>query len=231
MELALAPIHADRTRRAGCRSLLVAHAFVAGGRSSESERDLSVGNAEAVAVPTFAGFDYVALGHLHGSQELDGPRLAYSGTPLPYSFSEQQHRKSVRVVELDTHGNPAVELVPLGVGRPLRTLEGELEQLLGDPALEGAEGAWVRALLTDEQLPLQAMARLRQRFPHAVELRHLPPERTSLVSSERSRRILRASDPLERTLAFFSDQQGRAPEPEEERLLREALAQAALRRP
>ncbi|MCP9926994.1 exonuclease SbcCD subunit D [Cyanobium sp. CH-040] len=231
MDCALLPIHADRARRPGCRSVLVAHAFVAGGRTSESERDLSVGNAEAVAVPTFAGFDYVALGHLHGSQELDGPRLAYSGTPLPYSFSEQHHVKSVRLVELDARGNPAVEVVPLEAGRPLRTLEGELEQLLADPRLEEARGAWVRALLTDEQLPLQAMARLRQRFPHAVELRHQPPERASLAASERSQRILQASDPLQRTLAFFADQQGRVPDPEEERLLREALAQAAARRP
>ncbi|MGB5136476.1 MAG: exonuclease SbcCD subunit D [Prochlorococcaceae cyanobacterium] len=231
MDCALLPIHADLARRPGCRSVLVAHAFVAGGRTSESERDLSVGNAEAVAVPSFARFDYVALGHLHGSQELDGPRLAYSGTPLPYSFSEQHHVKSVRLVELDAQGRPSVEVVPLDVGRPLRTLEGELERLLADPRLEEAREAWVRALLTDEQLPLQAMARLRQRFPHAVELRHQPPESTSLIASERSQRILRASDPLQRTLAFFADQQGRAADPEEERLLREALAQAAARRP
>ncbi|MEX1317625.1 MAG: exonuclease SbcCD subunit D [Synechococcaceae cyanobacterium] len=230
-ELALLPVRADLARRPGVRSVLVAHAFVAGGRSSESERDLSVGNAEAVAVPTFAGFDYVALGHLHGAQQLDGPRLAYSGTPLPYSFSEQDQVKSVRVVELDPQGTPAVEVVPLGVGRPLRTLTGPLEQLLADPELEAARGAWVRALLSDEQLPRQAMARLRQRFPHAVELRHQPPAEPGASGSERSRCILQAADPLHRTLAFFADQQGRPAEEEEERLLRQALAQAATQRP
>jgi exonuclease SbcD len=227
MELALAPIRADLGRRPGTRSVLVAHAFVAGGRTSESERELSVGNVEAVSVPTFSGFDYVALGHLHGSQQLDGPRLAYSGTPLPYSFSEQHQVKSVRVVELDARGTATVEVVPLGVGRPLRTLEGELEQLLADPGLESARGAWVRALLRDEQLPQQAMARLRQRFPHAVELRHQPPLRQQAAASARSQSILRASDPLQRTLAFFSDQQGRPADAEEERLLRQALAHAA----
>lgn len=231
MELALLPVRADLARRPGLRSVLVAHAFVAGGRSSESERDLTVGNAEAVAVPSFDGFDYVALGHLHGAQQLGGPRLAYSGTPLPYSFSEQDHVKSVRLVELDPKGNPAVEVVPLGVGRPLRTLEGPLEELLRDPLLEDARGAWVRALLSDEQLPRQAMTRLRQRFPHAVELRHQPPHRLQASGSERSQRILQAADPLQRTLAFFADQQGRPVDPDEERLLRQALAQAAARRP
>jgi DNA repair protein SbcD/Mre11 len=231
MELALLPVRTDLAHRPGLRSVLVAHAFVAGGRSSESERDLTVGNAEAVAVPTFAGFDYVALGHLHGAQQLDGPRLAYSGTPLPYSFSEQDQLKSVRLVELDAQGTPAVEAVPLGVGRPLRTLQGPLEQLLSDPSLEEARGAWVRVLLSDDQLPRQAMTRLRERFPHAVELRHQPPGQLRSSASERSQRILQAADPLLRTLAFFADQQGRPADGEEERLLRQAMAQAAAHRP
>jgi len=81
--LALARIRADLESRPGHRSVLVAHTFVAGGQPSESERELSLGNVERVSVAAFGGFDYVALGHLHGSQELDGPRVAYSGTPRP----------------------------------------------------------------------------------------------------------------------------------------------------
>jgi exonuclease SbcD len=227
--LAVERIRADLARRAGTRSVLVAHAFVAGGSSSESERELSVGNAEAVPVSTFAGFDYVALGHLHGSQQLDGPRLAYSGTPLAYSFSEQHHVKSVRLVELAEDGTPRVEVVPLGLGRPLRSLSGELEALLADPRLEEARGAWVRAELTDPLLPPQAMARLRQRFPHVVELRHRRPEGDAAGPSERSQRIRSAQGPEQRMLAFFADQQGRPPRPEEVRLLQQALAAAGRR--
>lgn len=224
MDRALAMIRADRARRQGSRSVLVAHAFVAGGRSCESERDLSVGNVEVVGVPSFANFDLVALGHLHAAQELDGPRLAYAGSPLAYSFSEEGQRKGVRLLELDATGAVTAETVPLDVGRPLRSLEGTLEQLLGDRALEEARGAWVRAVLLDDQLPAQAMARLQQRFPHAVELRHRPPRSEALSSSARSQRIRAATGPLERTLAFFADQQGRAPHGEEEELLRQALA-------
>ena len=221
--LALQGIRRDLERRPGTRSVLVAHTFVAGGQGSDSERELSVGQVDRVSVETFAGFDYVALGHLHGSQQLDGPRLAYSGTPLPYSFSEERHRKSVRIVELAADGTPAVEVVPLGVGRSLQTIEGTLATLCSDPSFEGAREARVRAILTDEALPLQAMARLRERFPHAVELRHQPPAVERSSGDERSRRIREARSPLELAGLFLADQQGRPASSAELDLLRLAL--------
>ena len=225
--MALERIQRDRATRSQQRSVLVAHAFVAGGETSDSERELTVGNVDRVAVETFAGFDYVALGHLHGSQQLDGPRLAYSGTPLPYSFSEQHQRKSVRIVELDAKGVPAVEIVPLGVGRPLRTLEGPLETLLSDPRHDDATGAWLRVILTDELLPLQAKARLSKRFPHVAELRHRPPELQSSSGSSRHAEAQKSRSPLELSLTFFAEQQGRPAAPEETALLQQALEAAA----
>ena len=225
--LALEAIRRDLAGRPGTRSVLVAHSFVAGGQPSDSERELSVGQVDRVSVEAFSGFDYVALGHLHGSQQLDGPRLAYAGSPLPYSFSEERHRKSVRIVELAADGTPAVELVPLEVGRPLRTLEGRLEALCTDPAFEAARQARVRAILTDETLPLQAMARLRERFPHAVELRHQPPQAVRSSASDRNRQIREARSPLELAASFFADQQGRPPSVPEQELLRQALDRAS----
>ena len=224
--LALDRIRRDLSTRPGTRSVLVAHTFVAGGLGSDSERELSVGQVDRVSVETFAGFDYVALGHLHGSQQLDGPRLAYSGTPLPYSFSEERHRKSVRIVDLAADGTPSVEVVPLGVGRSLQTLEGTLARLCSDPAFEAARQARVRAILTDEALPLQAMARLRERFPHAVELRHQPPAVERSSGDERSRRIREARSPLELAGLFLADQQGRPATVDELNLLRLALETA-----
>ncbi|MCX5931376.1 MAG: exonuclease SbcCD subunit D C-terminal domain-containing protein [Cyanobacteria bacterium] len=186
-----------------------------------------MGNVDRVSVETFAGFDYVALGHLHGSQQLDGPRLAYSGTPLPYSFSEQHHSKSVRIVELDAVGQPALEIVPLQVGRSLATVEGGIEQLCCDPQFEAAVEARLRVILTDETLPLQAMARLRRRFPHVAELRHRPPERLRTTASERHQQVRQANSPLDLTSAFFADQQGRNASEAEASLLRQALEAAA----
>ncbi|MCP9834173.1 MULTISPECIES: exonuclease SbcCD subunit D [unclassified Cyanobium] len=224
--LAIARIHADRRERPPQRSVLVAHTFVAGGETSESERQLTIGNVDRVSVAAFEGFDYVALGHLHGSQQLDGPRVAYSGTPLAYSFSEQQHVKSVRIVELAADGTPSVQVVPLGVGRRLCTLRGPIDELCSDPAHDAASEARVRAILTDDTLPLQAMARLRARFPHIAELRHEPPELARAGGAERHRQVRQVRSPLELATAFFADQQGRSPGEPEAELLRAALAAA-----
>jgi exonuclease SbcD len=224
--LALARIRADLEGRPRQRSVLVAHTFVAGGETSESERELTIGNVDRVSVDTFAGFDYVALGHLHASQQLDGPRVAYSGTPLPYSFSEERHVKSVRIVELADDGTPTVAVVPLGVGRRLCTLRGPIDDLCSDPAHAAASEARVRAILTDDALPLQAMARLRARFPHIAELRHEPPEVSRSSGAERHRQVRQARSPLELASAFFADQQGRPASTEEAELLRAALAAA-----
>jgi exonuclease SbcD len=225
--LAIKQIRRDLARRLGTRSVLVAHTFVAGGTGSDSERELCVGQVDRVGVEAFAGFDYVALGHLHGSQQLDGPRLAYSGTPLPYSFSEERQRKSVRIVELAADGSPTVEVVPLDVGRRLQTLQGSLETLCRDPSLEGARQARVRAILTDDTLPPQAMARLRERFPHAVELRHQPPQVERSTAAERSLRIREARSPLELASLFFTDQRGEPASAAEQELLRQALEWAS----
>lgn len=132
----------------------------------------------------------------------------------------------MRIVELAADGTPSVEVVPLGVGRRLCTLRGPIEQLCSDPAHAAASEARVRAILTDDTLPLQAMARLRARFPHIAELRHEPPELARAGEAERHRQVRQARSPLELATAFFSDQQGQPPGEPEAELLRAALAAA-----
>ena len=174
MSEATARIRADLARRpAGTRSVVLAHAFVAGGLACDSERDISVGGVSLVSASTFDGFDYVALGHLHGRQTLS-EAVRYSGSPLAYSFSEADHVKGSWLVDLDAGGAVATEFVEAPVPRPLARLTGTLEQLLTEPRHAGAEHAWVHATLTDAVRPVQAMARLQQRFPHAVALAFAP---------------------------------------------------------
>ncbi len=168
-------MRADLDGRPGTRSVVLAHAFVAGspeaaGRmASDSERDISVGGIQIAPTSLFTGVDYAALGHLHGSQTLTGS-VRYSGSPLAYSFSEARQTKGSWLVDLGADGLEHAELLPAPVPRRLDTLRGRLDDLLADPGLAAAEDAWLQVTLTDARRPLQAMERLRSRFPHALLL-------------------------------------------------------------
>ncbi|MCX2183711.1 exonuclease SbcCD subunit D [Streptomyces sp. SKN60] len=165
------------TRPDGTRSVVLAHAFVAGGEASDSERDITVGGVAAVPAGVFDGVDYVALGHLHGSQTLT-ERVRYSGSPLAYSFSETDHRKTMWLIDLGPDGAvDTAERVDCPVPRPLARIRGRLDDLLADPGLARHEDSWIEATLTDPVRPAEPMARLAERFPHALHL-VFDPERT-----------------------------------------------------
>jgi DNA repair protein SbcD/Mre11 len=170
---AMRRVRADLDSRPGVRSVVLAHAFVAGGVASDSERDISVGGVSQVPVGLFDGIDYTALGHLHGRATLR-ESVRYSGSPIAYSFSEAGHLKGSWLVELDAEGVEATTFIEAPVPRALARIEGSLERLLTDPALIAAETAWVQATLTDPARPAAAMDRLRARFPHALALRFAP---------------------------------------------------------
>ncbi|MFF3316324.1 exonuclease SbcCD subunit D [Streptomyces sp. NPDC003035] len=171
-------VRADLAARPGStRSVVLAHAFVAGGEPSDSERDITVGGVAAVPAGVFDGVDYVALGHLHGSQAVT-PRVRYSGSPLAYSFSEVHHRKSMWLIDLGPDGGiEAAERVDCPVPRALARIRGRLDDLLADPALVRHEQSWVEATLTDPVRPAEPMTRLTERFPHTLNL-VFEPERT-----------------------------------------------------
>ena len=108
---AMERVRADLARRApGTRSVVLAHAFVTGGEPSDSERDITVGGVASVPAGVFDGVDYVALGHLHGCQSLT-ERVRYSGSPLPYSFSEAGHRKTMWLVDLGAGADLTAERI------------------------------------------------------------------------------------------------------------------------
>lgn len=163
---AMARVNADRATR-DARSVVLAHAFVAGAQPSDSERDISVGGVSLVPTSVFDGVDYAALGHLHGRQTLTDT-VRYSGSPLAYSFSEAGHLKGSWLVDLGSRGVEAAEFVAAPVPRRLARVRGTLDDLLHDLTLTEHEEAWVQATLTDSVRPVQAMERLRARFPHTL---------------------------------------------------------------
>ncbi|MET9717978.1 exonuclease SbcCD subunit D [Streptomyces rochei] len=215
-------VRADLAGRApGTRSVVLAHAFVTGGEPSDSERDITVGGVAAVPRGVFDGVDYVALGHLHGCQTLT-ERVRYSGSPLPYSFSEAAHRKSTWIVDLDAAGEVTAERVDCPVPRPLARLRGTLDELLADPELTAHEEAWVEATLTDQVRPADPMARITDRFPHTLSLAFDPERAPDDPAVSYARRLAGRSD-QQIAEDFVTHVRGAGPDDDERTVLRDAF--------
>ncbi|RBM10565.1 exonuclease SbcCD subunit D [Prauserella sp. PE36] len=215
-------------REPGTRSVVLAHAFVTGGVGSDSERTIAVGGVEQVPGSVFDGVDYVALGHLHGAQTL-AEHLRYSGSPLAYSFSETAQRKSVWLVDLDADGLAGVERRDLPVPRRLATMRGLLADLLEAPEYAGLVDCFVSATLTDRVRPVDAMRRLRERFPHAVHLDWQPEGGQATVL--RYAEAVRGRSDSEIASGFLDDCRGAPPSEREHALLTAALEAAGKRDP
>lgn len=223
----LARIRADIAERPGTRAVLLAHAFVVGGTAGGSERSISVGGVETVPLSLFTELaaDYVALGHLHSPQTL-AESVRYSGSPLPYSFGESTHRKKVWLVDLDAAGPARVREHELPQVRGLSKLTGTLADLLGDSEWEPAEQHYVSVTLTDYARPVDAMRKLRERFPHAV---HVEWERPRAGTALKYRERVRGRDDTDIARTFLGDVRGEPRETEMQWLAR-AMA-AAVREP
>ncbi|MFE1882721.1 exonuclease SbcCD subunit D [Streptomyces diastatochromogenes] len=209
------------TRVPGTRSVVLAHAFVTGGEASDSERDITVGGVSAVPAGVFDGVDYVALGHLHGCQTIT-ERVRYSGSPLAYSFSEADHRKSMWLIDLAADGSVTAERLDCPVPRPLARVRGTLDDLLADPALARHEDAWVEATLTDQVRPADPMARLTERFPHTLSLVFDPERAPDAPEVSYARRLAGRSD-QQIAQDFVAHVRGAGPDEQETAVLREAF--------
>lgn len=215
------------TRPRSTRSVVLAHAFVTGAAASESERTIAVGGVEQVPASVFDGIDYVALGHLHGPQRIT-ERLRYSGSPLAYSFSETTH-KSVWLVDLDAAGLAGVRREELPVPRRLATAKGLLEDLLNAPEYDELVDCYLSVTLTDRVRPIDAMRKLRERFPHAVHLDWQPETGTATVL--RYSEAVRGRCDIEIAANFVADCRGTPPTERENALLTSALEAAGKANP
>ena len=146
------------------RNLLMSHQFIVGCETCDSE-ELSVGTLDHIDGAVFDGFDYVALGHIHGPQKVLRDTMRYAGSPLKYSFSEVDHKKSVAVVDARKKGDIAVHTVPLAPKRDVRLVEGMLDDLMKLPYSED----YVWATVHDELPPPDARVTLSVNFPNLLK--------------------------------------------------------------
>lgn len=244
-EYMMGRVRTDLVERGLTRAVVVAHAFVLDGAAdtavdgapiaeygSDSERDITAGGLDFVRSDTFDGVSYVALGHLHGPQTRrqtpSGTVLEYSGSPLRFSFSERNHRKSVTIVELAADGQVATERVELPQPRGMAQLRGTFAELLrageDPPAGEfaGYVDDWVDVIVTDERRPEEMRARLLRAFPHMLSHQHLP-DGVARTASGLGAGVQASAAPLDVMTSFVADVSSGAATPAE----LEVLANAA----
>ncbi|RDI45392.1 exonuclease SbcCD subunit D [Falsibacillus pallidus] len=152
-------------------NIFVGHAFVLGGKETESERTLSVGGSGCVTSDLFGPFNYAALGHLHSPDALRHDSVRYSGSLLKYSFSEAKQRKSVSIIHIDSKGDINIEERLLSPARDMREIEGRLEELL-DPSFYQKQKIddYLKVTLHDEGALIDPINKLRQIYPNVLHL-------------------------------------------------------------
>ncbi len=190
---------------ASVRNVLVAHQFVTGSRQSGSE-ELVVGDLGNVDAAVFSPFDYVALGHVHGAQNVGTDSVRYCGTPLKYSLSEANDEKSVTVVELGEKGKLCVKTLPLQPMRDVREIKGTYDELTRKSYYDGAafRNDLLHIVLTDEDEVTDALSKLRLIYPNVMSLRY-DNVRTRENASEKLE-ALPARSPLEMFSSLYEAQ-------------------------
>jgi len=154
------------------RNIILAHQFVTSGLDSPERSDsenLSLGGIDNVDVSVFDNFDYVALGHIHGPQKLKRDTVRYAGSPLKYSFSECNHKKSVPII--DFKNDVSYKLEPLKPIRDMREIKGPIDKLLSEEVYKHTNTEdYIKAILTDEENIYDAISKVRKIYPNVLRL-------------------------------------------------------------
>ena len=203
------------------RNIIIAHQFVTGASKCGSE-EVSVGGLDNVDGSVFETFDYAALGHIHGAQNIDGGRIRYCGTPLKYSFSEAGHVKTVTVAQFHKKGRLTIREIPLNPVRDMRDVKGSFDEIL-----ETAEKSedYIRVILTDEKDIMNAAGRLRHIFPNVLEICYSGRSGETYETDTARDDDIR-NNPEAVFAQFYFEQKGRMPDEEETAIMAEIIAQA-----
>ena len=204
------------------RNILVTHQFVTGAIRSDSE-EISVGGTDNVDAAVFDGFDYVALGHIHGPQNIGSERIRYCGTPLKYSFSEAKHQKSVTVIDIADKESISVRTVPLHPLRDMREIEGTYEELTYRPNYEGTDtDDYIHITLTDEEDIPDAIGKLRLIYPNLMSLDY-NNSRTRSAGMLSDLEKLQNKSPLVLFEELYEQQNGRPMSEQQENFVRKIM--------
>lgn len=152
------------------RKVAIAHAFIAGGLTTDSERPLSIGGSGMVSAKLFEPFHYTALGHLHNSQRAGAEHIRYPGSLMKYSFAEANQTKGINLVEVNSQGDARIESLALSPKRDVRILEGYFQEILKKASSLGNSEDYLQIVLKDTDPILDAMGQLRSVFPNVLAI-------------------------------------------------------------
>jgi exonuclease SbcD len=193
------------------RNVLISHQFVISS-GCEPERSDSetgpVGGLDSVDASVFSGFDYVALGHLHGAQHVGLPHIRYSGSPLKYSFSEWRHSKAALSVEIREKGHISIQSLPLTPLHDMRKIRGPLSELLsGEISGQGDRQDYMHVTLTDDDEIIDAIGKVRSVYPNVMALA-FDNRRTQEAPAAWEPGSIESLSPFGLFEAFFATQNG-----------------------
>lgn len=187
------------------RNVIITHQFVTGAITSESE-ELSVGGTDNVNSSVFEAFDYVALGHIHRPQNIGTNKIRYCGTPLKYSFSEANHKKSVTVVELENKGELTVREIELLPKNDLREIKGSYMEITSKENYKDTNtNDYVHITLTDEEDIPDVIGKLRVIYPNLMKLDY-DNKRTRSSSIINSDNNVESKSPIQLLEEFYLKQ-------------------------
>lgn len=228
-ESAIRAVLERETIDAGERNILLSHQFYTAGskdpETCESEQAvIMAGGLDRVDASVLSDFDYIALGHIHGSQKVGKASVRYCGTPYKYSVSEENHKKSVTVVNIGIKGDePELEFLPLNGIQDVRRERGTLSEILKRATEENRQD-FVSVTLTDEEEPYRVRERLEEVFDHMLELR-VDNERTRHKRLEEGETVP-VLKPLEAFRQFFKAVRGEEMTMEEEQAMERIVQEA-----
>lgn len=189
------------------RNILITHQFITGASRSESE-DISVGGTDNVDSTIFEPFDYVALGHLHKSQHIGKETIRYCGTPLKYSFSEANDKKTITIVDIKDKNNISIDTVPLIPKRDLREIKGSYMEITSKKYYENINtDDYMHITLTDEDDILDALGKLRTIYPNIMKLDY-DNTRTRAQNNIPGTNSIANKKPIELISEFYNMQNG-----------------------
>ena len=214
------------------RNIIVTHQFVTSSSSAEPELAgsetimLNVGTLDRISAECFDDFDYVAMGHIHGSQAVGRETCRYSGSLLKYSLNAREINsvKSIPVITFEEKGNVAVELISLKPRREIRHIRGNLKELI-EYGVDTDD--YIYATLTDEITQFDALARMQEVYPNIMKLDYDNSETRALLEEDADYNTEGKSfDELIRD--FFSIYHGKEPNDKEWELLMEVAREAGV---